>query len=89
MVVANYWKTTRPAVDWLNHFQIERSAQMTFAVQVPSERLPILSPSQHQCLKEWVAAFIERCSKVIRNFAKIVRHSLDKQQSALLFDDIN
>jgi hypothetical protein len=86
MVVANYWKATRPAVDWLKQFQIERSGQMTFIVQVPSERLPLLSPSQHQCLKEWVAAFIQRCSKVIRNFAKLVRHALDKRQSALLFD---
>lgn len=86
MVVANYWKATRPAVDWLRQFQIERSGQMTFIVQVPSERLPLLSPSQHQSLKEWVAAFIQRCSKVIRNFAKLVRRALDKRQSALLFD---
>jgi hypothetical protein len=87
MVVANYWKATRPAVDWLNHFQIERSAQMTFSVQLPSERLPMLSPSQHQCLKEWVAAFILRCSKVIRNFPKLARHALSQWQSALLLDD--
>ncbi|QYO64257.1 PAS domain S-box protein [Leptolyngbya sp. 7M] len=33
----------------------------------------------------WVAAFIERCSKVIRDFARIVRQSLDEQQNTLLF----
>jgi hypothetical protein len=86
LVVANYWKATRPAVDWLNHFQIERSGQMTFAVQAPSERLPLLTHEQHRQIQAWVAAFIERCSKVIRDFAKIVRQTLDPKQSALLFE---
>lgn len=85
LVVVNYWKTTRPTVDWLNHFQIERSAQITFSVQAPSERLPLLTREQHRQIQAWVAAFIERCSKVIRDFAKIVRQSLDEQQNALLF----
>lgn len=85
LVVANYWKSTRPPVDWLNHFQIERSGQMTFVVQAPSERLPTLTPEQLQCLRTWVSAFIARCSKVIRDFAKIVQHFLDERQKALLF----
>lgn len=85
MVVANYWKTTRPAIDWLNHFQIERSTQMTFSVQNPAQSLPTLTAEQHRWLQEWVAAFIERCSKVIRDFAKIVRHVLTEQQRAVLF----
>jgi hypothetical protein len=86
LVVSNYWKVSCPAEDWLSHFQIERSAQMTFAVQIPSQPLPILTPSQHQCLKKWVAAFLERCSKVMRNFSKIVRQALTPQELALLFD---
>jgi hypothetical protein len=86
LVVANYWKATRPTADWLNHFQIERSGQMTFAVEAPSERLPLLTDEQHCHIRAWVAAFIERCSKVIRDFAKIVRQTLDERQRALLFD---
>lgn len=86
MVVANYWKSTCPAVEWLHHFQIERSTQMTFSVQAPSQRLPILTSEQHGWLQAWVAAFIERCSKVIRDFAKIVRHTLNARQQALLFE---
>ncbi|MFM7424344.1 MAG: hypothetical protein ACKO7W_05010 [Elainella sp.] len=88
LVVANYWKATCPAEDWLSHFQIERSAQMTFAVQIPSQPLPILTVRQHQCLKHWVAAFLERCSKVMRNFGKIVRQALTPQELALLFDEL-
>lgn len=86
MVVANYWKSTRPAADWLNHFQIERSGQMTFVVQIPSERLPTLTSEQLQSLQAWVAAFVTRCSKIIRDFAKIVQQSLNEHYLALLFD---
>lgn len=89
LVVANYWQSTRPPDDWLLHFQIERSAQMTFIVQVPSERLPLLSEEQYQSVKCWVAAFVERCSKIIRNFAHLLQQALDHQQKALLFDLLN
>lgn len=85
LMVANYWKATRPAEAWLNHFQVERSAQLTFTVQTPSERLPRLTPEQHQCLQSWVAAFVEQCSKVMRNFTKLVQEALDEQHRALLF----
>jgi hypothetical protein len=86
LVVANYWESTRPPDDWLLHFQIERSAQMTFIVQVPSERLPLLSEEQYQSIKRWVAAFVERCSKIIRNFANLLQHKLDHRHQILLFD---
>jgi len=86
MVVSNYWKATRPPVDWLNHFQIERSGQMTFSVQMPSQRLPILTSEQYQYLKAWVLAFVERCSTVIRDFTKIIRKTLTDPQIALLLD---
>lgn len=85
LVVTNYWKSTRPAIDWLNHFQIERSTQMTFSVQNPSQPLPSLTPEQHRWLQEWISAFMERCSKVIRDFAKITQQSLTEQQKAILF----
>lgn len=86
LVVANYWQSTRPPDDWLLHFQIERSAQITFIVQVPSERLPLLSEEQYQSLKHWVAAFVERCSKIIRNFANLLQQALEQRHQSLLFD---
>lgn len=84
IVVTNYWKASRPEDEWLLHFQIERSAQITFVVQMPSQRLPVLTPDQHQSLQTWVAAFIQRCTRVIRGFAKIVHHALTERQKALL-----
>jgi hypothetical protein len=87
-VVTNYWKSTRPAVAWLNSFQIERLAQMTFLPQVPSESLPTLTAEQHEWMQAWVTAFIERCSKVIRDFPRLVKQTaLNDRQKFLLFPD--
>lgn len=83
MVVANYWRTTRPPVDWLNRFQIERSAQITCSNQQLN-----LTTEQHQWLKDWVAAFIARCAKVIRDLPKTVKqNALDDRQKFLLFSN--
>jgi hypothetical protein len=84
LVVTNYWKATRPPNEWLLHFQIERSAQLTFVVQAPSQRLPLLTPEQHRSLQVWVVAFIQRCTQVMRGFVKIVQHALTDRQKALL-----
>lgn len=83
-VVSNYWKTSRPAVEWLNGFQIERSAQITFAE--PAARAePKLSAEQQQWVKQWVTAFIDRCSKVIRDFRRLIQQStLSEQHKSLL-----
>ncbi len=81
-VVTNYWKSTRPAIEWLNNFQIDRSAQISFSGSgVPT----IVSPEQHQWIQGWTDAFIQRCSKVIRDFPNIIdQRALDDYQKALL-----
>jgi hypothetical protein len=79
-VVANYWKASRPNADWLSAFQVERSAQI-----IVLGKSALLTAEQHQWLKDWVDAFINRCTKVIRDFPKSVRHAaLDERQRALL-----
>jgi hypothetical protein len=85
-VVVGNWKSTRPSAEWLNQFQIERSAQITF--NGASSCKDVLSAEQHQWVRAWVTAFVERCSKIIRNFPKTVRQKgLDPHQQALLFSD--
>jgi hypothetical protein len=87
-VVTNYWKTTRPAIDWLNHFQVERSAQITLTAPLSPDAALAITAEQHQWLRQWVAAFIGRCSKVIRDFPKTVRQStLSDRQKFLLLSD--
>jgi hypothetical protein len=71
IVVINYWKNSRPEADWLKLFQIERSAQMIFSGQTATET-SALTLEQYEWLQDWVGVFIKRCSKVIRDFPKMV-----------------
>jgi len=85
-VIANYWKSSRPAQDWLGNFQVDRSAQFSFSGTLPAGLQHPLSPEEQQWIREWVAAFIKRCSQVIRDFAAIVQQRvLTDEQKSLLF----
>jgi hypothetical protein len=84
-VVTNYWTSTRPDIDWLSQFQVDRSAQISVADALAGRSL---SPEQHQWVRDWTAAFIQRCSKVIRDFPSIIKQrALDDHQKALLLSD--
>lgn len=84
-VVTNYWKTTRPSIDWLNQFEVERSAQISPPTQIPGATK--LTDDQQQWIRTWVDAFIQRCAKVIRDFPKSVRQKLPDHQKFLLFNE--
>ncbi len=87
-VVSNYWKATCPSLDWLAAFQVERSAQITLSKTLSSQTGKALSPEQQQRAKQWVHAFIGRCSKVIRDFPALLEQSaLNDQQKVLLSVD--
>jgi hypothetical protein len=83
-VVGNYWKATRPNHEWLASFQIDRSAKFSLAANLSQ----VLTPQQHTWAREWVAAFIQRCTQVIRDFAHLVKHkALDLRQKEILLSD--
>jgi hypothetical protein len=83
-VIANYWKSTRPPIDWLNIIQIDRSAQFTYS-GAGSSHVQVIGSEEHRLIQEWVSAFIQRCSKVIRDFPLIIeQRALDDQQKMLL-----
>jgi hypothetical protein len=85
-VVNNYWKSSRPAVEWLNNFQIDRSAQISFSASIDSS--DFITTNQHQYIQQWVSAFIERCARVIRDFPLIIRQTaLDDEQKRFLLAD--
>jgi hypothetical protein len=87
-VVTNYWKTTRPAIEWLNRFEIDRSARISDSQTSSSGELQIVCPEHLQAIREWVTAFIARCSKVIRDFATIIqRTALDDRQKTFLLSN--
>ncbi|HEY9627774.1 MAG TPA: hypothetical protein V6C84_10770 [Coleofasciculaceae cyanobacterium] len=85
-VAAGNWKSSRPEAEWLNQFQIDRTAQIGFMGQMDGQTL--VSAEQHKWIQIWVAGFIDRCSKVIRNFPKTVRQkALNPHQKMLLLPD--
>lgn len=84
-VVVNYWKSTRPSYEWLNQFQIERAGQFSL-IHTPSQSSQnLVSPQELLWIQEWVAAFITRCSQVIRDFPSLINKKvLTNEQKALL-----
>lgn len=82
-VVTNYWKATCPKHEWLHQFQVDRSAKIDCAdLTVP------LTVEHIQWIRDWVAAFINRCAKVIRDFPKTVKQSvLNEHQKLLLLTE--
>ena len=84
-VIVNYWKLTRPSDEWLTQFQVNRSAQFSIGESEAEVLAQALTLQQRQWIQNWVAAFIQRCALVIRDFLAIVEQkALDDRQKALL-----
>jgi hypothetical protein len=84
-VITNYWKSSRPDIDWLHNFQVDRSAHLVFASPISQSTNQPITAQQQGWAQEWVAAFIKRCSQVIRDFPTIVnQRALDDRQKKLL-----
>ncbi|CAN1213372.1 hypothetical protein TUMEXPCC7403_24415 [Tumidithrix helvetica PCC 7403] len=81
MVVANYWRSSRPTIAWLAEFEVDRNAQLSH----PRQKAIACNPEQHQQIQDWTKAFINRCCQVIRNFDVMLKQDcLDAQQQNLL-----
>ncbi len=84
-VITNYWKATRPQVDWLAPVQIDRSAQFSLTGESSQNALTPLTAQEQQWLQAWVGAFVKRCTQVIRDFPAIIEQkALNEKQKALL-----
>jgi hypothetical protein len=71
MVVANYFKSTRPPLEWLTQFEIDRTGKITLTT---TEALQMaLSVEQYLAAQEWIAAFSKRCTVVIRDFPTLIQ----------------
>lgn len=81
-LTANYWQLTRPNFDWLDNFQINRSAEIAFS----GASAETVSALQHQWVKEWTAAFIKQCSQIIQDLPTMIEEKgLDEPNKTLLF----
>jgi len=80
-LTSNYLQLTRPDLDWLNNFQINRSAEIVFS-GVSTEPVSTL---QLQSIKEWVAAFIKQCSQIVQDLPILIEEKgLDEEEKNLL-----
>lgn len=85
-VISNYWKTSRPQnIEWLNHFQINRKAEISFLGSSTHSESGQVKEQEIESIQSWVAAFINRCAKVIRDFPALVEQkALSPRQKELL-----
>ncbi|MGK7902947.1 MAG: hypothetical protein AB4352_16360 [Hormoscilla sp.] len=85
-VISNYWKTSRPQnIEWLNHFQVNRKAEISFNGESSQSESGEVTEQEISSIQSWVAAFINRCAKVIRDFPALVEQkALNPQQKELL-----
>lgn len=82
-LIANYWQATRPKIAWLDDFQIKRGGEISFS---GSLTIP-LTVAQHQEVQQWVTAFIQRCTQIIRDFRSLVEHKgLTEEHKHLLLE---
>ena len=85
-VIVNYWRTSRPADEWLQGaFAIERSANsIRLGPDYAASRRSPITDGQQVALQTWAGQFVSRCSKVIRDFPQLAQQSLDEDQSKML-----
>lgn len=88
-VISNYWKSSRPKdIEWLNYFEVNRKAEISFNASPTQSTVASdgkVREQEIEWLQSWVAAFINRCAKVIRDFPALVEQkALNPRQKELL-----
>ncbi len=85
-VITNYWKSTRPTPDLLPSLQIGRDAQFSLDVALTPDPQQRLSLEAQRWVQTWVAAFVNRCAIVMRDFPTLAQQkALTAEQRTLLF----
>jgi hypothetical protein len=84
IVVANTWRTTRPADDTLPLLKLDRNGQFSLGGEGNPSSLPIAG-TDLMALRGWVASFVQRCSLIIRDYPELVlKVALSEPQQVVL-----
>lgn len=67
----NAWQSTRPQFDWLDNFQVNRSANKITFSGTTSETA---TATQIEWMQEWVNGFMRQVSQTIRDFKAIIEY---------------
>ncbi|URR36515.1 hypothetical protein NBE99_05095 [Thermosynechococcus sp. HN-54] len=69
MIVANYWRGTRPYSSWFADFSVTNEGRVV-CQSYQSTRDVYLSKEQLEHLQNWLTAFIRQCQRVLPQFTK-------------------
>lgn len=69
MIVANYWRGTRPYSSWFADFTVTSEGRVV-CQSYQSARDVYLSEEQLEHLQTWLEAFIRQCQRVLPQFTK-------------------
>jgi hypothetical protein len=64
-ITAKYFNSSRPDFDWLNQFQINSDHHISYRGNISDP----VNPEQADYFRQWIDAFTQTCSKIIKNFA--------------------
>lgn len=84
-LTVNNWQANRPESEWLANFQVNRTAKFVYS----GSTTEVDNFLQLRSLQDWVCAFINQNSKVIRDFATIIeQNKLGTVKEGLLLNQI-
>jgi hypothetical protein len=63
-----YWQSSRPNHQWLQQFNLDKSARITLA----NKTTEAITKEQQELLQSWGDLFIKSCSQIIHNFADLI-----------------
>ncbi|ELS00383.1 putative low-complexity protein [Xenococcus sp. PCC 7305] len=68
IMTAKYLHSSRPNFDWLEQFQISKSNQISFEGVMEDS----ISQTQLLWFYKWIQSFIDLCSQIVKDFAKLI-----------------
>jgi uncharacterized protein YjbI with pentapeptide repeats len=68
VMTIKYWQSSRPNHQWLQQFNLDKSARITLA----NKTTEAITKEQQELLQSWGDLFIKSCSQIIHNFADLI-----------------
>lgn len=64
-ITTKYFNSSRPDFDWLKQFQIDSDNHISYSGNISD----VVSLEQSDYFQQWIDAFTQTCSKIIKNFS--------------------
>lgn len=85
IVVANTWRATRPDEEALTIVHLDRGGHFSLEPDGQVMKTASIEERSYTAIRDWVSAFVKRCSMIIRDYeAMVIEQQLTAQQRAVL-----